>query len=123
MVDDRKKEYTKREYRDAMLARRVQNIIIFPSVQTYNKIVDSNLLANCPVTHQDILAADHILGKNISALKGKTAYRQGTPVSGRTMEFHVASNYVFSEPCSLSTYCLSTRSHFWSRYPKDSDSG
>jgi hypothetical protein len=84
MVDDQKKEYTKREYRDAMLARRVQNVIMFPSVRTYNKIVDSNLLANCPVTHQDISAADHILRKNISALKGKTAYRQGTPISRRT---------------------------------------
>jgi hypothetical protein len=84
MVDDRKKEYMKREYCDAMLAQRVQNIIMFPSIQTYNKIVDSNLLANCPVTCQDISAANHILGKNISALKGKTAYQQGTPVSGRT---------------------------------------
>jgi hypothetical protein len=84
MVDDRKKEYTKQEYRDAMLAQCVQNIIMFPSIRTYNKIVDSNLLANCPVTHQDISAADHILGKNISALKGKTAYQQGTPISGRT---------------------------------------
>ena len=84
MVDERKKEYTKREYRDAMLARRVQNIIMFPSIRTYNKIVDSNLLTNCPVTRHDISAADHILGKNISALKGKTVYRQGTQVSGRT---------------------------------------
>jgi hypothetical protein len=36
------------------------------------------------VTRQDISAADHILGKKISALKGKTAYRQGTPISRRT---------------------------------------
>ena len=83
MVDDLKKEHTKREYRDAMLARRVQNIIMFPSVRAHNKIVDSNLLANCPVTRQDISAADHILGKNVSALKGKTVYRQGSAVSGR----------------------------------------
>jgi hypothetical protein len=66
---------------------------MFPSIRTYNKIVDSNLLANCPVTRQDISAANHILGKNISA----------HPYPEELMEFHVASNYVFSEPCSLST--------------------
>ena len=30
-VADRKREYTKREYRDAVLAQKVQNILMFPA--------------------------------------------------------------------------------------------
>jgi hypothetical protein len=39
-VEDHKQEYTKREYCDAVLARKVQNIIIFPWVCKYTKITD-----------------------------------------------------------------------------------
>jgi hypothetical protein len=48
-VDDVKQEYTKQEYRDAVLARKIQNIIMFPGVRAYTKIADSKLIANCPV--------------------------------------------------------------------------
>jgi hypothetical protein len=83
LVDDRKQEYTRRQYRDAVQARRIQNIIMFPSAQSYGKIVDSNLLPNCPILREDIANAEHLFGPNIGALKGKTVYRPGIPVHGR----------------------------------------
>jgi hypothetical protein len=40
-----KSEYTKHEYHDAVLARKIQNILMFPRVQAYTKIADSKLIA------------------------------------------------------------------------------
>jgi hypothetical protein len=57
-VADRQREYTKQEYRDAVLARKIQNIIIFPGVQAYTKIADSQLIANCPIGRADIVVAE-----------------------------------------------------------------
>jgi hypothetical protein len=56
---------------------------MFPSAQSYGKIVDSNLLPNCPISREDIANAEHLFGLNIGALKGKTVYRPGIPVHGR----------------------------------------
>jgi hypothetical protein len=83
LVDDIKGEYTKQEYRDAALARKVQNIMMFPNTHAYSRIVDSNQLANCPVKRSDIMATERIFGPNLGGLKGKTVYRAGTPVIGR----------------------------------------
>jgi hypothetical protein len=58
-----------------LLARKVQNMIGRPSLQTYLKIVDDNLLKNCPVNRVYILAAEDILGPNVGSLKGKTVRR------------------------------------------------
>lgn len=80
LVDDVRQEYTKRKYRDAVKARRLQNIIMFPPVQKYQKIVDDGLARNCPVMPDDVNAAERLFGSNIGALKGKTVYRHGTNV-------------------------------------------
>jgi len=57
---------------------------MFPRDRAYDKIVNNNQLANCPVKRSDIAAAERLFGKNIASLKGKTAYRQGAPVVGKT---------------------------------------
>jgi len=41
-----------------VLAQRVQNIIMFAGDGTYNKIVNNNQLANCPMKRCDIAAAE-----------------------------------------------------------------
>ena len=83
MVANRKQEYTKCEYRDAVLARKIQNIIIFPGVRAYTRIADSQLIANCPIGRADIAAAERIFGPNLGALKGKTAKQASVPIPGR----------------------------------------
>jgi hypothetical protein len=82
-VEDRKEEYTKREYHDALLARKIQNIIMFPGVRQFTKIADSKLIPNCPIGRADIAAAERIFGPNLGALKGKTVNRPSVPVAGR----------------------------------------
>eukprot|EP00980_Cylindrotheca_fusiformis_P030883 scaffold25567_cov367-Cylindrotheca_fusiformis.AAC.1 len=66
--------YTNRAYKNAVLARRMQNIIMRPGSRRL-KDVAINHLKNCPVTRSDVDAADDIFGTNIGSLKGKTVHR------------------------------------------------
>jgi hypothetical protein len=72
-VEDKKSNYTKKDYSQALLACRIQRMIGGPSTQQLLNIVDNNLLPNCPVNRQDILAAEDIFGPDLGILKGKTA--------------------------------------------------
>ena len=83
-VEDQKSEYTKHEYRDAILMQKIQNIMMYPSVCRFTKIMDSQLIANLPVGCADITAAERIFGPNLGALKGKTPKHRSVPVSGAT---------------------------------------
>jgi hypothetical protein len=83
-VAERKEEYTKREYRDAVRARKTQNIIMFPGVQKLTQITNGAHVDNCPVTRSDIRVAEHIFGSNLGALKGKTVTKSSVPVSSKT---------------------------------------
>jgi hypothetical protein len=76
-VDDNKSRYTNRDYSRALLARKIQGTIGCPRTRSYLHIIDNNLLPNCPVTREDVLAAEDILGPNLGSLKGKTS-RSGT---------------------------------------------
>jgi hypothetical protein len=71
-VADKKSKYSNRDYSRAVLARKLQNIIGRPSTRTYSRIVQKQQLRNCPVTNEDILAAEDIFGPNVGSLKGKT---------------------------------------------------
>ena len=44
---------------------------MFPGVHGYTKIVDSQLIANLPISCADIAATEHIFSLNLGALKGK----------------------------------------------------
>ena len=79
-VDDNKSKYTNTDYSRAELARRIQRMIGRPSTQDFLHFVDNNLIPNCPITRDDILAVEHIFGPNLGSLKGKTVQRKPRPV-------------------------------------------
>ncbi len=85
-VEDVKSNFTVRDYRQAELTRHSQNVIGRPSTRDFAKIVESNLLPNCPVSVRDIMIADNIFGPNIGSLKGKTVRRKGEQVPTQRCE-------------------------------------
>jgi hypothetical protein len=48
--------------------------------------VEQNLLPNCPITKRDILAAEHIFGRDVGSLQGKTVRGKSTRVEGFTVD-------------------------------------
>ena len=79
-VAQKKEGYTRRDYNQALLARKLQNKLSYPSTKTFLDIIKKNLLPNCPVTPQDVLNAEDIFGPNIGNLKGKTVEQRPNPV-------------------------------------------
>jgi hypothetical protein len=79
-VADNKTKYTSRAYSQAMLARSIQRTIGRPSTRTFLHLVEHNLIPNCPITRDDILAAEDILGPDLGTLKGKTVRHTPPPV-------------------------------------------
>ena len=65
--------YTRRAYECAQAARCLQNNIMRPASRHISNIAISHL-RNCPVTKEDVQAADDIFGPNLGSLKGKTVW-------------------------------------------------
>jgi hypothetical protein len=51
-----------------------------PSLKSFLKIIDNNLLLNCPITRRDIISAEDIFGPDLGTLKGKTVRQTPLPV-------------------------------------------
>ena len=75
-VEQNKSSYNVRDYHQAQLARKIQDMIGRPSTKDFIKIVQRNLLPNCPISAKDILAAEDIFGPNLGSLKGKTVCKR-----------------------------------------------
>ena len=90
-------EYTKHEYCDVILAWKIQNIIMFPGVHGFTKIVNSQLIANLPISHVDIAAAERVFGPNLGALKGKMPKHRSVPVAGTIDSFPLSILNQFQE--------------------------
>ena len=81
-VDSNKLGYSNADYLRAKTARDLQIRIGRPTTNDFKRIIDQNLLPNCPVTTADVMAAEHIFGPDIGSLKGKTVRRR--PRQART---------------------------------------
>jgi hypothetical protein len=79
-VRDRTMGYSKRACKRALMARKLQNIIMQPGMRMYQDVAIEHL-HNCPVTKANIKAANDIFGKNLGSLKGKTAQQSAGRVS------------------------------------------
>jgi hypothetical protein len=71
-VASKKHKYTKRSYARAVKARQFQDAIGRPPMRKLIELIDKNLIANCPVTREDVIAAEDIFGPKLGSLKGKT---------------------------------------------------
>ena len=74
-VADNKSSYSNTDYMRALAARKLQIKIGNPTAREFIKIVPRNLLPNCPITRDDIQAAEDIFGPDVGGLKGKTVRR------------------------------------------------
>jgi hypothetical protein len=71
-VDDNKSKYSAADYRKAELARKLQIAMGRPSTRALIRMIEKKLLPNCPITKQDIAAAENIFGPDVGSLMGKT---------------------------------------------------
>ena len=73
-VEGNKIGFTKKEIMRADLAKNLYEMIVFPSVDDYKLIMQSNGIRNCPITLEDIKNAQTIHGQYLgtATLKGKS---------------------------------------------------
>ena len=74
-VADNWSKYTNEDYLHSVQARKLQIKIGRPSLKDFLKIVADNHMPNCPVTKENIMAAEHIFGPKVGGLKGKMTCR------------------------------------------------
>ena len=83
-VDGQADKYTCHAYKAAAGARCLQNIVMQPgSCQLADVIIKH--FRNCPITKEDIQAADDIFGPNLGSLKGKTVHCPNPHVKMQTV--------------------------------------
>ncbi len=70
------KGYMRHEIKKAQQARRVQGMIGNPSERELAGMVHEKLIANCPVTMQNVHNANWIFGPDLANLRGKTTRKQ-----------------------------------------------
>jgi hypothetical protein len=94
-VEQNKANYIKADYMQAVLARKIQATIGRPSTTEFIRFVREGLLPNCPVTPEDIEAAEHIFGTDVGALKGKTTRQapQKVRMTGVSVPTEVLDRY------------------------------
>ena len=65
-------KFAKQQIKSADDARNIQVGLTYPSTEDLKRIVQANMLKNCPVTHQDVDVTIKIWGPSVVLLKGKT---------------------------------------------------
>jgi hypothetical protein len=79
-VEENESGYTRRQVDAAREARALYGKVGHPSIRDFKAMIANNMITNCPVTVNDVDRAEHIYGKDIAALKGKTVRKTPKPV-------------------------------------------
>ena len=80
-VAHNKSKFSQRDYQRAVEARKLLCKIGRPSQQQFLRILERNMIPNCPVTRRDAINAHLIFGPDIGSLKGKTVRESSAPVT------------------------------------------
>ena len=75
-VTGQKTSFSRRDVGRAEAARKLQQIIKYPSDKDYINMIDYNLINNCNTTSRDISLANEIYGVDPNVVKGKSTRRQ-----------------------------------------------
>ena len=81
-VSGNKEGFTQRQLKGAESAKTLYAKLGYPSMKDFKWVIQSNQIADCPVTVEDVNVAHKIWGKDIAALKGKTTRKK--PISVAT---------------------------------------
>jgi hypothetical protein len=84
-VANNRSNYTDRDYTRAKLACKVQILMGHPELKDFLRDIDGNSIKNFPITHQDAVNTDTILGRDLGSIKGKTTHCKLERVPGNTM--------------------------------------
>jgi hypothetical protein len=71
-VPQKSEGFSKKQIAQAKTARDIQTKVGHPSTQDLKSVIKLNLIANCPVTTEDVDRAETIFGPSLPILKGKT---------------------------------------------------
>jgi hypothetical protein len=72
--------FTNCQFARAKKAQELYHALEMPSINDFKAILRMNIIANDPVTIEDIKIAKQIFGSNIGSLKGKTTRQKLIPV-------------------------------------------
>jgi hypothetical protein len=85
-VDENKKFYTKRQFKQAKQARELLYSLGYPSINDMTAIIQMNAIKNNPVTTEDVNISEKIFGPDAPTLKGKTTCHAPVPVIEERIE-------------------------------------
>jgi hypothetical protein len=75
--EQNKRKYTKRDVKNADLAREVQRRLGYPSDGSLSKMTS---ITNLPISRKDIVRANDIYGRNSAIVRGKTKFKKSKTV-------------------------------------------
>ena len=70
-IAENESAYSKREINNAKIARQLQKRLGYPTTESMVRMIRSATIKDIPITEQDVIRADIIYGKDISAIKGR----------------------------------------------------
>ena len=79
-VAENRLNYTQRQFERAKEARKLYHNVGTPTVPNFKLLLKTNMIANCPVTSEDVDIAEKIFGPSMSSLKGKSTRTTPKPV-------------------------------------------